>query len=78
MAHTSRAREGRLAVETRKLKHFAGQYAKGKVSAGQAAKQAGVSLWEMMAFLRSNKVPAQYDMKDLEHDLETLERETIV
>ena len=36
----------------------------------RAAKEAGVSLWEMMEYLRQKRIPARYDLEDLEHDLE--------
>ena len=53
-----------------KLEYFARQYAEGKMGIARAAKEAGVSLWEMMEYLRQKRIPAQYDLEDLEHDLE--------
>ena len=47
-------------------------YGEGKVSLARAARDAGVSLWEMMDFARSRKVPAQYELEDLRRDLETI------
>ncbi len=35
----------------------------------KAAAQAGVTLWEMTAYLQAHKIPAQYDQDDLEEDL---------
>ena len=32
----------------------------------------GVSLWEMMDYSRSRKVPTQYELEDLRRDLETI------
>ena len=42
------------------------------VDLSQAARDAGVSLWEMMDYARARKVPAQYDLEDLERDLGTI------
>jgi len=36
----------------------------------KAAEEAGVTIWEMMACLRQKKIPAQYDLDDLKHDLD--------
>ncbi|MSQ31874.1 MAG: hypothetical protein EXR59_01350 [Dehalococcoidia bacterium] len=54
-----------------KLQHFANAYAEGKLSASKAAAEAGVSMWEMLAYLKQNKVPAQYDAEEWEQDLKT-------
>ena len=48
-------------------------YREGKVSLGKAAEIAGVSKWEMIEILASKNVPIQYDIKDLEKDIKTLE-----
>ena len=48
-------------------------YREGKVSLGKAAEIAEVTKWEMMEILASKGVPIQYDVKDLEKDIETLE-----
>lgn len=48
-------------------------YREGKVSLGKAAEIAGVTKWEMMEILASKDVPIQYDAKDLERDIKTLE-----
>ena len=45
----------------------------GKVSLGKAAEIAGVTKWEMMEILASKGVSIQYDVKDLEKDIKTLE-----
>ena len=60
------------AVQDWKLKYYAGQYGEGKVTLARAARDAGVSLWEMMDYARSSKVPAQYELEDLRQDLETI------
>jgi hypothetical protein len=41
----------------------------------RAAREAGVSIWEMMEYLRSKKIPSQYDFEEWERDLEETERE---
>ena len=48
-------------------------YSEGKVSLGKAAEIAGVSKWEMMEIIASKNIPIQYDVKDLERDIKTLE-----
>jgi predicted HTH domain antitoxin len=52
-----------------KLEHYARLYGEGKISLARAAGQAGVSLWEMMDYARSRKIPAQYDLEDFQDDL---------
>lgn len=46
-------------------------YADGKVTLERAAMDTGVSVREMMEYLKHRKIPAQYDVKDLEKDNET-------
>lgn len=60
------------AVHDWKLKHYARQYGEGKVTLARAARDAGVSLWEMMDYARSRKVPAQYALEDIQQDLKTI------
>ncbi len=60
------------AVHDWKLEHCARQYGEGKVTLARAARDAGVSLWEMMDYARSRKVPAQYELEDLQQDLKTI------
>ena len=60
------------AVRDWKLEHYARQYGEGKVTLARAARDAGVSLWEMMDYARSRKVPAQYELEDLQQDLKTI------
>ena len=59
-----------------KREYFARQYGDGKITLARAAAEAGVSLWEMMDYVRQKKIPAQYDLEDLEHDLEVVYRRT--
>ena len=47
-------------------------YGDGKLTLARAAHDAGVSMWEMMDYARARKVPAQYDLEDLERDLGTI------
>ena len=49
-------------------------YREGLVSLGKAAEIAGISKWEMMEVLASKGVPLNYTRRDLEEDIETLER----
>lgn len=60
------------AIDRWKLDYYAHQYGRGKVSLARAAREAGVSLWEMQSFVREQKIPAQYDREDFEHDLRTI------
>ncbi|HXV64805.1 MAG TPA: UPF0175 family protein [Vicinamibacteria bacterium] len=52
-----------------KLEHYARSYGENKISLARAAHEAGVSLWEMMDYVRGRKVPAQYDLADFRSDL---------
>jgi predicted HTH domain antitoxin len=36
------------------------------------AREAGVSVWEMQSFVCAQKISAQYDREDFEHDLRTI------
>ncbi|MCK4929186.1 MAG: UPF0175 family protein [Methanosarcinales archaeon] len=52
-------------------------YREGKLSLGKAAELAGArNKWEMLTILDNNGVPLNYTIKDLEDDLDTLERIT--
>lgn len=57
------------AIQQWKLDYYAAQYGEGRLSLARAARDAGVSLWEMMSHVRSRRIPAQYDLEDLQHDL---------
>ena len=54
------------------LERCARQYGEGKVTLARAAREGGVSLWEMMDCVRARKVPAQYEVEDLKRDLERI------
>jgi predicted HTH domain antitoxin len=55
-----------------KLEFYARQYGEGKMTLARAAREAGVSLCKMMDYVRQKKIPAQYDMEDLQHDLRVI------
>ena len=60
------------AIQRWKLEHYVRLYGDGKLTLARAARDAGVSMWEMMDYARTRKVSAQYDLEDLERDLETI------
>ncbi len=62
------------AIQQWKLEHYARLYGDGKLTLARAARDAGVSLWEMMDYARVRKVPAQYDLEDLNRDLGTIQK----
>ena len=62
------------AIRQWKLEHYVRLYGDGKLTLARAARDAGVSLWEMMDYARARKVPAQYDLEDLKRDLVTIRR----
>ena len=60
------------AIQQWKLEHYVRLYGDGKLTLARAARDAGVSLWEMMDYARARKVPTQYDLKELQRDLGTI------
>ena len=60
------------AVHDWKLEYYARQYGDRKLTLARAARDAGVSLWEMMDYARSTNIPAQYELEDLQGDLRTI------
>ena len=56
------------AIREWKLEHYVRLYGDGKITLARAARDAGVSLWEMMEYARARKVSAQYDLEDLQRD----------
>jgi predicted HTH domain antitoxin len=64
----------RKAIGEWKRDYFAHQYGEGKMTLARAAREAGVSLWEMMDYMRQRKIPAQYSLEDLEHDLKVISK----
>ena len=63
---------GTKAIGTWKLEHYAKLYGTGKITLGRAAREADVSIWAMMDYVRRYKVTAQYDLDDLQRDVETI------
>ncbi|MBI4906001.1 MAG: UPF0175 family protein [Acidobacteria bacterium] len=57
-----------------KLEHHANRYARNQQSLARSARDAGVTVWEMLEYLRTRKIAAQYDESDLAHDIERLQR----
>lgn len=60
------------AIRQWKLEHYARLYRDGKLPLARAARDAGVSLWEMLDHAHTSKVSAQYDVEDLRRDLGTI------
>ena len=57
------------AVTDWKKEHSARMYAEGSVTLEKAAMDSGVSVREIMDYLKARKIPAQYDVEDLEEDM---------
>jgi predicted HTH domain antitoxin len=57
------------AVTDWKKEYAARLYAEGKVTLERAAMDSAVSVREMMEYLKARKIPAQYDVEDLEEDM---------
>lgn len=62
------------AIEDWKLDHYSRLYGIGKLTLARAARQAGVSLWEMMDYVKTKKITAQYDLEDFRRDLKIIGR----
>jgi len=62
------------AVTDWKKEYAARLYAEGRVTLERAAMDSGVSVREMMEYLRTRKIPAQYDVEDLEEDMKNFYR----
>ncbi len=60
------------AIQEWKLQYYARLYCQGKLTLARAAREAGITLWEMMEYLRQAKIAAQYDLEDFERDRKTL------
>ena len=57
------------AVMDWKKEYAAKLYSEGTITLERAAMEAGVSVREMMGYLKQRKVPAQYNLEDLEEDM---------
>jgi len=62
------------AIGTWKLDHYGKLYGQGRMTIARAAREASVSIWEMMDYVQRHKVAAQYDLDDLERDALTISR----
>ena len=60
------------AIQDWKLDHYSRLYGSGKVTLARAAREARVSLWEMMDYVKTKKISAQYDLEDFQRDLKTV------
>jgi predicted HTH domain antitoxin len=60
------------AIQEWKLDHYSRLYGSGKLTLARAAREARVSLWEMMDYVKSKKITAQYDFEDFQRDLKTV------
>ena len=57
-----------------KREHYAREYGDGHMTLARAAREASVSLWEMMDYVRQRKIAVQYDLDDLRKDMATAGR----
>lgn len=57
------------AVSDWKKEYYARQYGDGCMTLARSARDADVSLWEMMDYVRRRKIAAQYDLDDLRKDM---------
>lgn len=57
-------------VQEWKLAHAARLYAEGRMTVGGAAREAGMSVREMMDYLSENRIPYQYDQEEFSEDLQ--------
>lgn len=62
------------AVTDWKKEYAARLYAGGKLTLERAAMDSGVSVREMMEYLKTTKIPVQYDVEDLEEDMKNYYR----
>ena len=60
------------AIQEWKLEHYSRLYGNGKLTLARAAREAEVSLWEMMDYVKTKKITAQYELDDLQRDLKTV------
>ena len=60
------------AVREWKLEHASKRYRENQTTLAKAAQEAGVSVREMMEYLRETKVPLQYDVLDFQEDLKAI------
>ncbi len=58
------------AIRDWKLDYYAKEYTRGRITMSRAAEEAEVPLWEMLEYARQQKIPAQYSLEDLRHDMQ--------
>lgn len=51
-------------------------YSEKKITLAKAAKEASVSIWEMIDYLRRKEIATQYDLDEFRKDVETVLRRT--
>lgn len=59
-----------------KLEYSAKRYQENRITMEKAAEEAGLSLREMMEYLRQKKIAVQYDLEDFERDLKGIYQRT--
>jgi predicted HTH domain antitoxin len=64
------------AIRDWKLEHAAKLYQDSRASLERTAEEAGVSVREMMDYLRQRKIPMQYELEDFEEDLKEIAKHT--
>jgi len=57
------------AVMDWKKEYAAKLYSEGRITLEKAAMEAEISVREMMDYLKQRRIPAQYDLEDLEEDM---------
>jgi predicted HTH domain antitoxin len=57
-----------------KKEYAAKLYSEGKITLERAAMEVGISVREMMEYFKQRKIPAQYDLEDLEEDMKNFYR----
>jgi predicted HTH domain antitoxin len=62
------------AIQDWKLDHYSRLYGSGKLTLARAARGARVSIWEMMDYLKTRRITAQYDLEDFQRDLQIVRR----
>jgi predicted HTH domain antitoxin len=57
-----------------KKEYAAKLYSEGKITLERAAMEVGISVREMMEYLKQKRIPAQYNLEDLEEDMKNFYR----
>jgi len=60
------------AIQDWKLDHYSRLYGGGKLTLARAAREVGVSLWEMMDYVKTKKITAQYELEDCRRHLKSV------